>query len=1340
MSGATKGLLLVAACVCVYGLIPGRPAAAQEAAPNLFRNAGFEEGTAGWGTSTASGTVARFEVTEEEAAEGGRSALVTIGAVSDWGYQLGQRVAGGKQGQTYTFAAQAKAVGGPALVQLEIERAGGDYARAIRTGASMLSEDRWTELHTTFAVQQDFPEGWFAYVSCSQPNVRFRVDGFRLYEGGYVAREAQAGRPAAAPQPRAAAPAGPAPQNLIENPGFEAGAQGWASIVPAGTRANVAVIDQQAADGRNCALVSIEAVTGPGVRFGQWVAGVRRGQTYTLAVLARGLGGGAPVQLSLERPGRPGESATTGQAASLREDEWTELHATFTPAEDSAGGWFACISCARPYAHFMVDGFRLYEGQYVAGGQVAPQAAPPAAPRAPVASRPPAAAPAPQPTAARPAQAGNLFNNAGFEGGTAGWGGSRATGTVASFEVTAGDAAEGEHSALVTVGDVTGYGYQFGQRVAGGRQGQTYTFAVLAKAVGGPAVVALEVERAGGDYGRAGRTGPTVLTEDRWTELHTTFTVQQDFLEGWFAYVSCSQPNVKFRADAFRLYEGEYTPAAAGAAQAPGSGGGPSAPRNMFANPGFEMGTQGWSASREGQSEVTFTVTEGDAAEGTRSALLTLGAVTGWGCQFGQQLPGGQKGKTYTFALKVRAEGAPATVALEVERAGTPWDRAGRTAETPLTPGEWKELHATFTPAADFPEGWFAYVSCAQSNVKFRVDAARFYEGEYAAEQQAARKAVPVEDVPAAPGPAAAVLQPLPPAVRLFDTRQPLAGPLPPDAPAHLDRWTEVAGGGVAHQFTGDAVLLNNHLAVAFRKGAAGAEVYSVRPNGLKLRALLAPATGDAAAKLSSLKVQADSPQSAAAEVGFQAAGGKALAFGCELKAGQLFLKTVPGPGVEALRVEAPCRFGVLPNFFADDIVLDAAGVSGARAELPSDNFFLHMLPDRNAMVVGVWTSREKNVEVELAGAGAERVIRASEMPYGENSAVYVAVLEGNRLWHVHDVAPSDGGRVVRLNWRAPFVAHWRVDWTRDDDLTDSWDAAVGRQGGGGYRKPSFTGYEGGLPADRNRWTTVLGTFQYPCWIEADGQAYLQPLGSVLQFVGPALIYPINRVSETPLDVYTVTDVVRDTLGVGPCEYILDVEGQKMTREGRATCATRDLLDDVYAKGQQIARRTDVEQSLQAVIAFIKHIRARIEHYAQVSHEVQAYLTQQKEAHPELADPIDKLIEAAGAIDAHIAARRATIKTPQVAEGLADEFRATLLGYQGADALQRCKKYTSAWVEIGGNQDNLVGECRLAMKVLHQRAGLIMAQDARMGDIAREVRRQCEESLKNPTSYEAPRH
>ena len=84
------------------------------------------------------------------------------------------------------------------------------------------------------------------------------------------------------------------------------------------------------------------------------------------------------------------------------------------------------------------------------------------------------------------------------------------------------------------------------------------------------------------------------------------------------------------------------------------------------------------------------------------------------------------------------------------------------------------------------------------------------------------------------------------------------------------------------------------------------------------------------------------------------------------------------------------------------------------------------------------------------------------------------------------------------------------------------------------------------VPADRKRWTTVLGEFRYPCWIDKGGQGWFQPMDRpALHFEGPALIYPLSRVPATGLDDFTVIDILRDTLGVGPCEYVLDVEGQQ---------------------------------------------------------------------------------------------------------------------------------------------------------------------------------------------------
>ena len=46
--------------------------------------------------------------------------------------------------------------------------------------------------------------------------------------------------------------------------------------------------------------------------------------------------------------------------------------------------------------------------------------------------------------------------------------------------------------------------------------------------------------------------------------------------------------------------------------------------------------------------------------------------------------------------------------------------------------------------------------------------------------------------------------------------------------------------------------------------------------------------------------------------------------------------------------VEAASRFGIIPDFYADDIVLDAAKISVSSAHLPTENMFAQPLPDRD--------------------------------------------------------------------------------------------------------------------------------------------------------------------------------------------------------------------------------------------------------------------------------------------------------------------------------------------------------------------------------------------------------
>jgi len=143
------------------------------------------------------------------------------------------------------------------------------------------------------------------------------------------------------------------------------------------------------------------------------------------------------------------------------------------------------------------------------------------------------------------------------------------------------------------------------------------------------------------------------------------------------------------------------------------------------------------------QGEIaSFVVDGGDAADGKQSALVTLGSTGEAGAQFGQQVKvTPQVGSTYTFAVLVKAVGQPLAVHLEVERAGSPWDRAVRGDNVQVGTDAWKEIHATFRVEKPFAEGWQPYIVCAQEGGQYRADMFQLYEGEYVPSQAPAQGA-----------------------------------------------------------------------------------------------------------------------------------------------------------------------------------------------------------------------------------------------------------------------------------------------------------------------------------------------------------------------------------------------------------------------------------------------------------------------------------------------------------------------------------------------------------------------------------------------------------------------
>ena len=142
--------------------------------------------------------------------------------------------------------------------------------------------------------------------------------------------------------------------------------------------------------------------------------------------------------------------------------------------------------------------------------------------------------------------------------------------------------------------------------------------------------------------------------------------------------------------------------------------------------------------------------------------------------------------------------------------------------------------------------------------------------------------------------------------------------------------------------------------------------------------------------------------------------------------------------------------------------------------------------------------------------------------------SIWVAVLEGAGIWHEQAVSADDAKQDLTLDWKPPFSAKWRADLLAEGGSTLSWY----------FRNLDEVGRHGVQDGDSPP----------VCSLE-DGRAVLRlrrdPRAAPLAWHYPAklVVYAMDRDRATPLTTFCPMDVLRNTLGVGPCQYILQTEG-----------------------------------------------------------------------------------------------------------------------------------------------------------------------------------------------------
>src|SRR5579863_3230740 len=267
------------------------------------------------------------------------------------------------------------------------------------------------------------------------------------------------------------------------------------------------------------------------------------------------------------------------------------------------------------------------------------------------------------------------------------------------------------------------------------------------------------------------------------------------------------------------------------------------------------------------------------------------------------------------------------------------------------------------------------------------------------------------------------------PGLELWDTGSASAAPLSVEALEARTGWSKVTA--ETGPLRGDAVLSNGRLRVVVRR-KGGADLYS--PAALRTHVSVEAPGGEPMARLDRISVSENSRGAVAVEIAGPAGTGVATAT-LRLKKSDPVLEVSPGAGAGRLSLQEAGRFVVFPDFFADDIVVDAAKIPAASIEAPSENMLVHLGGRGDSIVVAIFENRDQEVRLGLAGAGPDRTITGSEIQFGKSGRVWVSLLEGEGLWTTKTLERKERGRVVTLGWKMPYPAYWRVDFTNSFDL-----------------------------------------------------------------------------------------------------------------------------------------------------------------------------------------------------------------------------------------------------------------------------------------------------------------
>lgn len=527
----------------------------------------------------------------------------------------------------------------------------------------------------------------------------------------------------------------------------------------------------------------------------------------------------------------------------------------------------------------------------------------------------------------------------------------------------------------------------------------------------------------------------------------------------------------------------------------------------------------------------------------------------------------------------------------------------------------------------------------------------------------------------------------------LFDTGSKAADPIPAAVVRDKVGWKALAEDDVTHEFTGDAVLANDRLVIVFRGKTSGAELYAQTGSGPVLQATIVPlAAAGGVASLSVLRIVENNPGAVMVETDLQTESGGVARLTWRLTTGQTFVELRPGEGVEKLRIDARSQIVAVPDFFGDDMVFTGGGFDDGAFGLPAENFFLQFIGRGDGLLMCVWPSGQQRAAATIGGVGSKRGILGTEIQCAVGKSLWIAALAAPGIWHAQSLPPARASRETVLDWRPPFPAKWRASVAGVSGIGPSW---------------YFRG------ADDADGSTVPASEPSPCCFDAQRALVRLPSLSGPQSL---LVYPIDRTRATPLTAFCPIDILRATLGVGPCQYILQTEG--LASDANPTPdSVMTWIEKQFGKKREKKAADEIRENLAQMVGHVGHADQRIAKYAELAREIRTLCT--TPSADSLRPTLDYLDRAVSSIPGPAPSAERTRK-------LADE----IIGLIGkGDAAAQCRPIAAEVRRLGALQDRTLANCRMATRWLEQQASMMAAQAPESTVMAQRIQDRIEKVL-----------